>query len=334
MASQENHQILLNEVPSDKLTVDHFTLQATPMPEPSAGEVLVKTRYLSLDPAMRAWMQGQTYRDKMESGTIMAGGLIGEVVASNDPAFEAGDFVSSGYGWQEFASVPADQLQKLPKTEPLSYQMGVFGVTGLTAYFGITEIGLPQPGETVVVSTAAGAVGCIAAQISKILGARVVGITSSDKKCDWLTGELGLDAAINYREQHVGKVLKETCPDGIDVYFDNVGGDIFEKALFGMNMNGRIICCGAVASYDGAPPAHGPRGVPGLLVVRRLTMRGFIVMDFYDKKQEALDQLGAWVADGKLKPAEDIIDGFENAPQGLVGVLAGENIGKRIVRVA
>jgi NADPH-dependent curcumin reductase CurA len=210
----------------------------------------------------------------------------------------------------------------------------VLGITGKTAYCGLLDIGNPQPGETVVVSAAAGATGSIAAQIAKIKGARVIGIAGGADKCKWLVEELGLHDAVDHREGNVYSALKAVCPDGIDVYFDNTGGPILEAALSRMNLKGRIVCCGVVSQYDTANPAPGPRGVPGLLVTKRLKMQGFIVMDYVDLLARAEEDLARWTAEGKLVVAEDIIDGLDHAPAGLVGLLAGENRGKRMIRVA
>jgi len=212
--------------------------------------------------------------------------------------------------------------------------MSVYGIAGLTAYFGLLECGRPEPGETVVVSAAAGSVGSIVGQIAKIKGCRTVGIAGGPAKCALLTARLGFDAAVDYKAGDVRRALRAACPDGIDVYFDNVGGDIFEACLFNMANHGRIACCGALSQYDGAPPAHGPRGIPGLIVTRRLTLRGFVVMDFDDQREKALADLHDWVGSGKLKVFEDVVEGFENLPSALVGLLAGENVGKRMVKVA
>jgi NADPH-dependent curcumin reductase CurA len=328
-----NRQFMLARIPSGPLTEDCFHLRTSDIPSPGDGEVLLKSLYISLDAANRAWMQGATYRDAIEEGTVMAGGALAEVVESRHPDFQPGDLASGDIGWQEYAVKPGKNLQKQPRMEPLRHLLSVYGVTGLTAYFGLLEVGQPKAGETVVVSAAAGAVGNVVGQIAKIQGCRVVGIAGSDDKCRWLTDELGFDAAVNYKAGPVFKSLKAACPDGIDVYFDNVGGDIFEAVLFQMNLKGRIACCGAVSAYDGTPPAHGPRGVPGLFVVKRLNVRGFIVSDFFDKRAEALAQLQSWVADGRLKVFEDVIDGFENLPAALIGLLHGDNRGKRMVKI-
>jgi NADPH-dependent curcumin reductase CurA len=264
---------------------------------------------------------------------VMAGGSLAEVVECRSPNLAPGDLVHAETGWQEYAAVPAKHLEKLPKVEPLTHLLSVYGVTGLTAYLGLLRVGDPQPGETVVVSAAAGAVGSIAAQVAKLKGCRVIGIAGGAEKCAWLTDELGLDGAVDYKLGDVRRALRAACPEGVNVYFDNVGGDIFEAALFNMANHGRIVCCGAVSQYDDVPPAHGPRGVPGLIVTKRLKVDGFVVMDFYDGKDAALAQLRSWVEAGQLKVQEDVIDGLENLPSALIGLLAGENRGKRMVRV-
>jgi NADPH-dependent curcumin reductase CurA len=209
----------------------------------------------------------------------------------------------------------------------------VFGVAGLTAYFGLLECGKPKSGDTVVVSAAAGSVGSLVGQIAKIKGCRVVGIAGGADKCALLERELGFDAAVDYKVGDTRRALRAACPDGIDVYFDNVGGDVLEACLFNMNNHGRIACCGAVSQYDGAAPAHGPRGVPGLIVTKRLTLTGFVVMDFYAKRDAALTELKHWVDEGKLVVREDILEGLESLPGALIGLLAGENIGKRMVKI-
>jgi len=329
-----NRQFIVTELPKDKLSTNHFTMQEVEVPEPGPDEILIRTLYLSLDPAARAWMQGRTYRDPVQPGMVMPGFILAEVVASNDPDFVPGELVESHSGWQDYAVLKAGDLYKLPWREPVTHYMSVLGVTGKTAYFGMLDLGQPKPGETVVVSAAAGAVGSVAGQIAKIKGARVVGIAGSEEKCAWLIDELGFDAAVNYKTGAILKAIAAQCPSGIDVYFDNVGGDILEACLFLMNERGRIVCCGALAYYDGVPPTAGPRGIPGLVVTKRLRMEGFIVLDFYDRRRQAEDELATWVAEGRLKVCEDIIEGLENAPQGLVGLLAGQNMGKRIIKVA
>ena len=330
---ETNRQIVLDQIPQGRLGPEHFRLIETAPPTPADGEALVRTRYISLDAANRAWMQGATYRSALSSGQVMAGGAIGEVVESRDPSLAPGDLVSGDIGWQDYAAVPARRLQKLPRMEPVTHLMSVFGVAGLTAYFGLLECGQPKPGESVVVSAAAGSVGSLVGQIAKIKGCRVVGIAGGRAKCDWLKAELGFDEALDYKSGELKRLMREALPGGIDVYFDNVGGDILEACLFAMNVHGRIACCGAVSQYDGPAPAHGPRGIPGLIVTKRLTLRGFIVSDFNAQRDAALKDLEGWVAEGRLKVQEDILEGLENTPAALIGLLAGENRGKRMVKV-
>jgi NADPH-dependent curcumin reductase CurA len=333
MSDSVNRQILLIEKPTGKLGPEHFRLVEAAVPEPKDGEVLLRVRYISLDAANRAWMHGATYRAAVEANSVMAGGSVAEVVSSKAAGFAPGDLVFSDTGWQDYAALPAKHLVKVPRVEPMTHLLSVYGIAGLTAYFGLLNIGRPQTGETVVVSAAAGSVGSIVGQIAKIKGCRVVGIAGGGEKCDWLIDHLGFDAAIDYKQGGVFNALRKAAPTGIDIYFDNVGGDILEACLPQMNLRGRIACCGAISQYDGAPSATGPRGVPGLIVVKRLLMQGFIVTDYFGERDKALADLGAWVKAGRLKVEEDVIDGLENTPAALIGLLAGENRGKRMVRV-
>ena len=333
MNATVNRQVLLVEKPTGKLGPEHFKMSDGAMPEPKDGEALLRVRYISLDAANRAWMHGATYRAAVEANTVMAGGGIAEVVSSKAPGLAPGDIVFGDTGWQDYAAVPAKHLSKMPKLEPMTHLLSVYGIAGLTAYFGLLDIGKPNTGDTVVVSAAAGSVGSIVGQIAKIKGCHVVGIAGGKDKCDYVKKELGLDDCLDHRDPNLAAKLKEACPKGIDVYFDNVGGDIPDAGLPLMNNRGRIACCGAISQYDGAPSATGPRGVPGLIVVKRLIMQGFIVMDFMDQRDAALSDLQAWVASGQLKVHEDVIDGLENTPKALIGLLAGENRGKRMIRV-
>jgi NADPH-dependent curcumin reductase CurA len=328
-----NRQILLVEKPSGKLAPEHFKLREGAIPEVRDGEALLRVRFISLDAANRAWMHGATYRSAVEANSVMAGGGIAEVVSSKAEGLAPGDIVFGDTGWQDYAAVAAKYLAKMPKIEPMTHLLSIYGVAGLTAYFGLLDVGKPKAGETVVVSAAAGSVGSVVGQIAKIKGCRAVGIAGGKDKCRWLTSELGFDAAVDYKDGGLFKALKAAAPNGIDVYFDNVGGDILEACLAQMNNRGRIACCGAISQYDGAPSATGPRGVPGLIVVKRLTMQGFIVMDYMERRNEALRDLQTWTSAGKIKVQEDIIDGLENTPRALIGLLAGENRGKRIVKV-
>lgn len=331
-----NRQFLIDHLPTGKLTPDVFRLVEGALPAPEEGGLLVRNRYISLDAANRAWMWGATYRSALKAGDVMSGGAVGEVVESRVPGFAPGDLVWGDMGWQDYAAVKAKHVTKLgraPDGQPLTYLLSVYGVAGLTAYFGLLECGQPKAGETVVVSAAAGSVGSLAGQIAKIKGCRVIGIAGGPAKCELLVRELGFDAAVDYKAPDFSKALRAAAPEGIDVYFDNVGGDVLEACLFAMRNHGRISCCGAVSQYD-RPAPHGPRGVPGLIVTKRLTMRGFVVMDFESQNARALADLQAWVASGRLKVREDIVEGFENLPAALIGLLAGENVGKRMVKVA
>ena len=334
MPAATNRQILLVEVPQGKLGVEHFTLREADIPRPNEREVCLAVRYISLDAANRAWMQGATYRAAVVAGSVMSGTAVAEVVESKAPQFQVGDLVFADTGWQDYAVLPAKRLIRLPQIEPITHLLSVYGITGLTAYFGLLKVAAPRPGETVVVSAAAGSVGSIAGQIAKLKGCRVIGIAGGQAKCDWLLHELGFDAAVDYKAGATFTALKAAAPQGIDVYFDNVGGEIFEACLAQMTIAGRISCCGAISGYDGAPPTAGPRGVPGLIVIKRLTVKGFIVSDFFAEREHAIAELKGWVADKKLKVYEDVIEGLENTPGALIGLLAGHNRGKRMVKVA
>jgi len=332
--TNHNRQYLLERLPEGRLTPDCFRLVETDLPVPKDGEVLVKVHTLGIDAAARAWMNGATYRDALETGVLMAGRAVADVVESRHSGFAPGDRVFAETGWQDYAAIAGDALTMLPLDIPVSQLLSIFGVSGLTAYFGLTEVAGARAGETVVISAAAGAVGNIVGQIAKILGCRVVGVAGTDDKCNYLTGQLGFDAAINYRSDDVPGRLKALCPRGIDVYFDNVGGELLAAAIEQMNINGRIACCGALANYDsGSAPTAGPAGVPLQLVIKRLTLRGFIVSDFFDRRTEALEQLRTWLDEGRLQPVVDMLEGFEQLPAALVGLLQGCNVGKRMVRI-
>ncbi|CAI1636109.1 NADPH-dependent curcumin reductase [Serratia marcescens] len=329
----QNRQIILGKLPQGKLTVDCFQTRETPMPIPGPGEVLLRTLYVPLDAASRAWMQGVTYRSGLQPGDIMAATTLAEVVTSRSPLLAAGDIVLAETGWQTFTALPAAEALKQPDIVPHTHLLSVYGVPGLTAYFGLLECGRPKAGETVVISAAAGAVGLFAGQIARLHGCRTVGIAGGAAKTALLTDRLGFDAAIDYKAGNLHDGLRRSCPNGIDVLFDNVGGDILAACLPHMAKQGRIVCCGAVSQYDTASPPAAPAGIPGLLIVNSLTMRGFLVADFLHRQEQALTALTAWVAEKKLAVIEDLIAGFELLPAALVGLLAGENTGKRIVQV-
>jgi NADPH-dependent curcumin reductase CurA len=329
-----NNQIVLRELPGGQLSVDTFEQATGAVPSPAEGEVLCRTLLLSIDAANRAWMQGATYRGALSPGQVMDGFTLARVEESRADGLAVGEIVECQNGWQDYAVHPARAVAPLEVRGELSHHLGVLGLSGLTAYHGLLDVGRPRPGQTVVTSAAAGAAGNVAAQIARISGCRSVGIAGSDEKCLLLTERLGLDAAVNHRSPDFRADLKAACPDGIDVYFDNTGGEILEAVLFRMNQGGAIACCGVVSQYDTATPASGPRGVPGLLVTKRLRMEGFIVMDYADRRDHALADLAGWVADGRLVVLEDPFEGLGSAPEALVDLLAGGNVGKRYVRVA
>lgn len=334
MEAVTNRQVLLARMPHAALSADDFAMVHAPRPIPRDGELLVRTRLISIDAANRAWLQGLTYRTALAQGQVMAGLAISQVEKSCADGFSVGDIVFGDTGWQDYAVVAADKVMKQPPVEPLSLLLSLYGTSTLTAYFGLHAVAGVQPGETVVISAAGGSVGVAASQIAAIAGARVIGIAGGAAKCEWLCEEVGLSAAIDYKAGPIRESLRKHAPEGIDVYFDNVGGEILDHCLFAMNVGGRVACCGAVSAYDTGKPQHGPRGVPGLLVTKRLTMRGFIVTDFADQQESAIERIRGWAIDGRLRAYEHVVDGLEAAPGALIAQLAGANRGKLIVRVS
>ncbi|MDQ2728649.1 MAG: NADP-dependent oxidoreductase [Actinomycetota bacterium] len=331
-----NRRWMLARLPQGQLTVDDFELRPVDIDLDDAmpaDHVTCRVLWLSIDAAGRAWMQGATYRAAMEADDVMAGYGIAEVVRSGSPSYTAGQLVTGEVGWQDYAVLPVRGLLPVERRPHLACYLNVLGITGLTAYFGLLDVGRPQPGETVVVSAAAGATGNLVGQIATRHGCRAVGICGSDDKARWLTDDLGFAAAVNYRDPDFRKQLKAACPDGVDVYFDNVGGSTLDAVLARMNLHGRVACCGVVSQYDTGSPAPGPQGIPGLLVTKRLAMGGFIVTDYAGRFEEALAALESWLDDGSLIATEDILEGLDRAPGALVGLLAGDNIGKRLVHV-
>jgi NADPH-dependent curcumin reductase CurA len=333
ISSLTNKQIYLKSSPKDKLLEDNFEFKNSKVKNLDQNEVLVEVVYISIDAANRAWMQGRTYRSQILPGDVMGGYALGKVIATNNNNFNIGDYVEGDLGWQNYAIRDAKELIKTSIKASENLHMSVLGITGKTAYFGLGLADLKK-GETVLISAAAGAVGNVAGQIAKIKGCKVIGITSSDEKAIWLKEVLGFDGVVNYKNDNFVKDLRSLCPEKVDVYFDNVGGPIFESVLFAMNNFGRIICCGAVSQYDQASPQNGPRGVPGLIVTKRLTLKGFIVMDFNKKEQEEAEKnLLNWINEKKIIPAEDIMNGLESTPMALIGLLNGDNKGKRLVKI-
>jgi NADPH-dependent curcumin reductase CurA len=331
--TESNLQILLKARPEGLPKSSDFETVEQPIRQPDDGEVLVRQIYLSLDPAMRGWMTDRkSYVPPVGLGEVMRGLGAGEVVASRDDRFAPGDRVIGLLGWQRFATLGGRELEKVPPQVPLTLAMGPLGMTGLTAYFGLLDVGRPEPGQTVLVSGGAGAVGSIVGQIARIKGCRAVGIAGSDDKCRWLKKELGFDDAFNYKTGSLSDNIKRTCPDGVDVYFDNVGGDILDAALRSINRGARVVICGAISQYNATEPGPGPANYLSLLV-NRGRMEGFIVFDYRDRYAEAQAELGGWIREGRIHARSDVVDGLENAPSALLRLFDGRNTGKLLVRV-
>jgi len=323
--------------PQGMIKDSDFTWREDPVPEQlGQGEILVRTLYLSVDPTQRGWMEMDTYMPAVGIGEVMRAGGVGRVVRSNAPAFAPGDLVSGLVGWQDYAVMgPTGFVApfKLPPGVPPTMALSALGLTGLTAYFGLLEIGKPKETETVVVSGAAGATGMIVGQIAKIKGCRAIGIAGGPDKCSFLTQELGYDAAIDYKSEDVAARLRELCPKGIDVYFDNVGGDILEAALGNLAMHARVVLCGAISGYNDMRNTRGPRNYMNLLI-QRSRMEGFIVTDFAAKFGDAVRELATWAAAGRIKDRVDVVEGLEQAPAALRRLFTGANVGKQLVKVA
>jgi NADPH-dependent curcumin reductase len=330
----QNRQVLLKRRPSGIPVTADFTVVDAPIPDPGEGEVLVRGIYLSLDPYMRGRISAaRSYAKPVEIGAVMEGRVVGQVVGSRDPAFREGDFVFGGYGWQLYSAVPGKGLLKLdPGEAPLSTALGVLGMPGLTAYVGLSEIGKPQPGETVVVSAASGAVGEVAGQLAKRAGAFVVGIAGGADKCRFVESELGFDAAIDHRSADLGEALDRACPNGIDVYFENVGGAVQQAAFPRLNDFARMIMCGMVSEYNDTEPRPGPNLMAA--VRKRLKIQGFIVGDQWPRWDEYRAMAAPLVRTGLLKYREDIVDGLDHAAEAFIGLLQGRNFGKLLIRLA
>src|SRR6185436_19907483 len=330
-----NKEIRFASRPAGMPTVDNFKIVDADTPPLNDGEVLVRTLYISVDPYLRGRMrEGRSYVPPFQIGEVIRSGVVGEVIESRAPEFAPGDIVTGMLGWRLYNAATAPELRKVdPRVASITTALGVLGMPGLTAYFGLLDIGKPKEGETVVVSGAAGAVGMTVCQLAKIKGCRAVGIAGSDEKNQYLTAQLGVDAAINYKSADLGKALKEACPNRIDVYFDNVGGEISDAVLPLLNQGARIVLCGQISLYNLDKPDVGPRPQPYLLVNSAL-MKGFIITGYAARFAEGVTQLGQWLAAGKLKYAETIVEGFENTPQAFIGLFTGDNLGKQIVKVA
>ena len=333
---ETNRRWTLARRPHGMVKESDFAFGEAPVPQPGDGQVLVRVLHLSFDPTQRGWIEDRpSYLPPVQIGEVMRAAGVGQVVASKDPNCKPGDLVQGLFGWQDYALVPGMMVaaSKLPPGVPPTWSLGVLGITGLTAYFGMLEIGQPKPGETVVVSGAAGATGSVAGQIAKIQGARVVGIAGGPDKCAWLTKEAHFDAAIDYKHEDVAARLRELCPKGIDVYFDNVGGEILDAALGQIALRARVVLCGAISGYNEATPPPGPRNLMNL-VVQRGRMEGFIILDYVGRFGEAVPKLAEWVRSGAIVHQEDVQHGLENAPRTLLRLFTGANTGKQILQIA
>ena len=334
--SEENIRIVLASRPQGVPTEDNFRLETAPIPDLKEGEILIRTRFLSVDPYMRGRMNaGASYAPGIELDEVMVGGAVGDVVASCHPHFAEGDVAQAPIGWQSHGVACGEDAHKVdPRLGPISTALGVLGMPGMTAYFGLLDVGQPCAGETVVVSGAAGAVGSLVGQIAQIKGCRAVGVSGSDAKVDYICNELGFAGGFNYKTaSDYGEALGPLCPDGIDVYFDNVGGSVSDAVFLQLNIGARISVCGQISQYNLKRPERGLRQT-WLFITKRLSMRGFLVFDFAERYVEALHALAGWVREGKLSYREDIVDGLENAPAAFIGMLQGDNTGKRLVSVA
>ncbi len=331
-----NRQITLASRPAGMPKVSDFHLVESPMPKAGPGEALVYGLYLSVDPYMRARIGGASgYAKPVEPGEVMVGSVAGEVIESHDPRLAPGDFVEGMLGWQEYAVAQAKSLRKInPELAPVSAALSVLGMPGLTAYFGLLDICRPQPGETVLISGAAGAVGSLVGQIARIKRCRAIGIAGSKEKVRFLTRDLGFDAAFNYKDSaDYAAKIRELCPNGIDVYFDNVGGAITDAAIARLNVRGRVAVCGQISQYNSDEPEMGPRWL-GQLIAKQAKVEGFLVKQFAGRFEEGYRQLAAWLHDGKIQYREDVVTGIENAPRAFIGMLQGQNIGKQLVKLA
>jgi NADPH-dependent curcumin reductase len=339
MKATKNRRIVLAARPIGEPTDESFRLEESEIPAPAEGEVLLRTVYLSLDPYMRGRMNaGPSYAPPVEVGHVMQGGTVSEVVESRGANLRDGDLVVGYTGWQEYSVAGAKGLRKIDRNlAPISTALGVLGMPGLTAYTGLLNVGQPKAGETVVVSAAAGAVGSAVGQIAKIKGCRAVGIAGGKQKCGVVVNELGFDACVDYRKGTFAEELKAVCPEGIDIYFENVGGHVFETILPLMNPFGRVPVCGLISQYNATGLPSEPNRVPSLLwaiLVKRLTLRGFIVFDFGGQQAEFEKEMAEWLRNGRVKYREDVVDGLHNAVAAFMGLFRGQNVGKLLVRLA
>ena len=336
MTPSLHRQVILRARPDGIPQAEHFEIVQVPVPEPAQGQILVRNEFLSVEPAMRGWVSAVgNYADPVPLGSVMRAFAAGRVVASRSPAFAVGDAVTGLFGWQEYAAVDASVVQRrIDDTDlPLSTSLGVLGLNGLTAYFGLLEVGQPRAGETVLVSTAAGSVGSCVGQIARILGCRTVGIAGGPDKVALCRDEFGYDEAIDYRAPDLDARIAQACPSGVDVYFDNTAGPISDAVLRHLAARARVVICGTASVASWSPPPSGPR-VERHLLVKRARIQGFLIFDFADQYEDGRRVLADWVRGGRIRYREDILDGIEHAPGAIASLYRGENLGKRLIRLA
>ncbi|MFP6679121.1 MAG: NADP-dependent oxidoreductase [Dehalococcoidia bacterium] len=335
MTENVNRQWILKSRPDGMPRESDLEIVETPIPEPRHGEVLVKSLWMSIDPYMRGRLRdGPSYAEPVPIGGVLQGESVGRVMESKLDGFQAGDIVRGHIGWQEYGILDVKGAHAVDASlGPISTSVGVLGMPGLTAFFGLLEVNRPKPGETIVVSAASGAVGAIVGQIAKIMGCRVVGIAGSDEKVSYIVDELGFDAGINYKNQDVASAIADACPDGVDGYFDNVGGEITEAVMPFFNLFARMAICGRISEYNEETPSMGPR-VMRFVHTKQAVVEGFLVFRWEDRYEEGRARLADWVRNGQIKYLEDIVDGFENAPKAFIGQLGGANFGKLLIRVS
>jgi NADPH-dependent curcumin reductase CurA len=333
MNAPANRQWTLTSRPVGLPKRSDFTFATNPAPTPAEGQILVRNHYISLDPAMRGWMNdARSYVPPIGLGEVMRAGAVGEVVASRAPGWKEGDHAVGMFGMQDYAAIDATGAQKVDGARaPLPLYLSALGMPGMTAYFGLLDIGNPQPGQTVVVSAASGAVGALVGQIARLKGARAVGLAGGPAKCAYVTGELGFDACIDYKNEDIGKALSKHCPKGIDVYFDNVGGEILDLALARIARKGRIVICGAISQYNTTEAIVGPKNYLSLLV-NNARMEGFVVFNYAHRYAEGMADMASWLHEGRIKSREDIVDGIETFPETLLKLFSGENFGKLMIK--